>query len=239
LPFGAQPGLPFLPTSQPPAQPVSVPGLPYAFPPPVPHVPGGLPPPPNGAGNPTAATVQLVTALAAQGIPIDKIASVIQMMGQNGGAIPPAAPPHMPQPTQTGYAPPPPMGGVAPGPAPWDAPRPDDSRDRAGYHDGMRSPNRHRGRSRSRSPSRWDDRGSPRSRGFDYGRPGSPGRSRQDDRGRRGQIPDYRQRSPHGRHGGDSPHEPSQEDKWVEYDNNMPSGSIKVYSRTLFVGGVT
>jgi len=51
-------------------------------------------------------------------------------------------------------------------------------------------------------------------------------------------MSEYRQRSPHGRHG-DSPHEPSQQDKWVEYDNNLPSGSIKVYSRTLFVGGVT
>lgn len=199
------------------------------------------PPPQNGASNPAAATVQLVAALAAQGIPIDKIASVIQMMGQTG-AMPPAAPPQMPQPTQTGYAAAPPVGGAPSGPAPWDAPRPDDARNRAGYHDGMRSPNRPRGRSRSRSPSRWGGRASPKSRandgGFDYGRPGSPGRGRPDDRDRRGHMSEYRQRSPRGRHG-DSPGEPAQQDKWVEYDNSLPSGSIKVYSRTLFVGGVT
>lgn len=236
-PYQAQANMPFLPTSQPPAQPVNAPGLPYAFPP---AAPGGAPPPQNG--NQAAATVQLVAALAAQGIPIDKIAGVIQMMGQTG-AIPPAAPPQMPQPTQTGYAAPPVGGGAPSGPAPWDA-RPDDARDRGGYHDGMRSPNRPRGRSRSRSPPRWDGRGSPRSsrandRGFDYGRPGSPGRGRSDDRDRRGHMPEYRQRSPHGRHGDSPPQDGSQQEKWIEYDNKMASGSIKVYSRTLFVGGVT
>jgi protein NRD1 len=241
VPVQGQPGMPFLPTSQAPAQPVNVPGLPFAFPPaPPPAAPGAIPPPQNGSSNPTAATVQLVAALAAQGMPIDKIASVIQMMGQTG-AIPPAAPPQMPQPTQTGYAAPHLAGGAAPGPAPWKAPRPDDTRDRGGYHDGTRSPNRPRGRSRSRSPSRWDNRGSPRPRGndrsFDYGRPGSPGRGRADDR--RGHMPEYRQRSPRGRHGDSPGREAPQQEKWVEYDNNVASGSIKVYSRTLFVGGVT
>jgi protein NRD1 len=127
--YQAQANMPFLPTSQPPGQPVNTPGLPYAFPPAAaPAPPGAAPPPQNG--NQAAATVQLVAALAAQGIPIDKIASVIQMMGQTG-AIPPAAAPQMPQPTQTGYAAPP-VGGAPSGPAPWDAPRPDDARDRAG-----------------------------------------------------------------------------------------------------------
>ncbi|KAK4146533.1 uncharacterized protein C8A04DRAFT_34984 [Dichotomopilus funicola] len=247
-------GAPFLPTSQTPTQPVNVPGLPFAYPaaqPPQPTQtvpplaalasPVAGAPPQNGASNPSAATVQLVAALAAQGMPIDKIASVIQMMGQAGGLPAAATPPQMPQPTQTGYT-----GGPTPGsagPAPWDAPRPDDARDRGGYHDGMRSPHR-RGRSRSRSPARWDARGSPRSHandrsGFDYGRPGSPGRGRADDRDRRGDISDYRQRSPRGRHGESPVREPEPQDKWVEYDNNVPSGSIKVYSRTLFVGGVT
>ena len=252
--------MPFLPTSQPGAQPVNVPpALPFAFPPQAPPVQGGLPgapapltaPPPNAAAsNPAAATtVQLVAALAAQGFSIDKIASVIQTLGQTG-AIPPAPQQAMPQPTQTGYAaPPPPVGGaVPPGAAPWNAPRPDDARDRAGYHDGTRSPNRPRGRSRSRSPPRWDARGSPRSRandrGFDYGRPGSPGRGRPEDRerdrGGRGQhMSEYRQRSPHGRREQSPVREQFQQEKWVEYDNSLPSGCIKVYSRTLFVGGVT
>ncbi|KAK4121785.1 hypothetical protein N657DRAFT_576698 [Parathielavia appendiculata] len=249
VPTQGQPSMPFMPTSQ-PAQPVNVPGLPFAFPLPVPPpaqaplpaaplVPGAVPPPPNGASNPAAATVQLVAALAAQGIPIDKIASVVQMMGQTGG-IPPAVPPPMPQPTQTGYAAAPPLGGAGPGPAPWDAPRPDDARDRPGYHDGKRSPNRPRGRSRSRSPPHWDARGSrANDRGFEYGRPGSPGRGRPDDRDRRGHMPEYRQRSPRGRRSDSPRREPVQKEKWVEYDNSLPSGTIKVYSRTLFVGGVT
>ncbi|AEO61873.1 hypothetical protein MYCTH_2312563 [Thermothelomyces thermophilus ATCC 42464] len=224
----------------PPAPPAQA-GPPAAPVAPAAAAPVAVPPPPSGPSNPAAATVQLVAALAAQGIPIDKIAGVIQMMNQTGALAAPA-PPQMPQPTQTGYAAPPPIPGAVPGPAPWDA-RPEGARDRTGYRDGMRSPNRPRGRSRSRSPSRWDPRGSPRSRandrGFDYGRPGSPGRNRADDRDRRGHMSEYRQRSPHGRHGDGPGQEPPQQEKWVEYDNSLPSGCIKVYSRTLFVGGVT
>ncbi|KAL2117042.1 hypothetical protein VTJ04DRAFT_9210 [Mycothermus thermophilus] len=266
-PYGAQPALPpYMPTSQPPAQPVNVPGLPYAYPPapvpaaavpPAPVASGAIPPPPAAAGaaaapasNPTAATVQLVAALAAQGIPLDKIAGVIQMMTQSG-AIPAAAPaaaaaaPQMPQPTQTGYTTASPQPPAAAGPAPWEAPRPDHDRDRSGsgYHDGMRSPNRARGRSRSRSPGRWDGRLSPRSRGgYEYGRPPSPGRGRPDDRGRGrggGPMSEYRQRSPHRYSGAEEPRDPPKLEKFIEYDNTLPPGHIKVYSRTLFVGGVT
>ncbi|GAB1313007.1 hypothetical protein MFIFM68171_03217 [Madurella fahalii] len=193
LPVQAQPSMPFLPTSQPAAPPVNVPALPFAFPPPVP--PAQVPPaagpaapaPLGGSSNPAAATVQLVAALAAQGLPIDKIASVIQMMGQ-GGAVPQVPPPQMPQPAQTGGSP----------------------------------------------RSRANDRS------LDYGRPGSPpGRGRLDrdrDHGR-----GYRQRSPPGRRGDSPPgsREPFQQEKWVEYDNTLRDGHIRVYSRTLFVGGVT
>ncbi|KAK3315276.1 hypothetical protein B0H66DRAFT_536144 [Apodospora peruviana] len=258
LPVQSQPGLPYLPTSQPAAQPVNMPSaLPYAYAPPAPpaQVPalGGM----NIAGNPAGGfaannpTVQLVATLAAQGVPIDKIASIIQLMGQ-GGAVPAAPAQHqLPQPSHTGYAAVPvaaPPVSAAPS---WEAPRPDDVRDRNGYHDSMRSPNRPRGRSRSRSPPRWDARGSPRSRGndrgMDYGRNSPPGRGRHDDRDRerdrdraRGRMPEYRQRSPP-RRGQSSPIEDSftGETKWVEYDSKLPSGCIKVYSRTLFVGGVT
>jgi protein NRD1 len=52
-------------------------------------------------------------------------------------------------------------------------------------------------------------------------------------------MSEYRQRSPHGRHGDSPSQDASQQEKWVEYDNDMTGGSIKVYSRTLFVGGVT
>jgi len=232
------PGLPYNPF--PTAAPAPAQANPLVAPVP-PAAPVAVPPSQNGPGNPAAATVQLVATLAAQGMSIDKIAGVIQALGQTG-AFPTVPPPQMPQPTQTGYAAPPPAVGAVPGPAPWDA-RPEGTRDRTGYRDGMRSPNRPRGRSRSRSPPRWDNRDSPRSRAnersFDYGRPGSPGRGRADDRERRGHMPEYRQRSPHGRHGDSPAQEPQPQEKWVEYDNNIPSGSIKVYSRTLFVGGVT
>ncbi|KAK0639325.1 hypothetical protein B0T16DRAFT_242071 [Cercophora newfieldiana] len=254
-PASSQPGVPpvnfqGLPLAfQPPAQPAAASALP--LPPTQAPAPGGVSNQPNAfpANNPT---VQLVAALAAQGLPFEKIASVIQLMGQ-GAAAAPQAPqvPQMPQPTQTGYAaPPPPPAAHAPGPAPWEMSRPDEARDRNGYHDSMRSPGgRPRGRSRSRSPRGWDARESPRSRndrGFEYGRPPSPGRGRPDDRdrnrmvaGHTARMPDYRQRSPP-RRGPPSPEpEPSQQEKWVEYDNSIPNGSIKVYSRTLFVGGVT
>lgn len=53
-------------------------------------------------------------------------------------------------------------------------------------------------------------------------------------------MPEYRQRSPPGRRAQSTPdRDPGQGDKWVEIDNSIPNGSIKVYSRTLFVGGVT
>ncbi|KAK5661500.1 hypothetical protein OQA88_11404 [Cercophora sp. LCS_1] len=253
-----QPGLQFLPTSQPAVQPVNFPhlaGLPQpAQPAPAPaaQIPALLTAL-NGASNqPNAApaannntTVQLVATLLAQGVPVDKIASLVQMLGQ--GAVAPAAPlppapqmpqmPQMPQPTQTGYATAPAV--PASGPSPWGMSRPEDARDRNGYHD-RSPPGRARGRSRSRSPRGWDTRGSPRSRGdrgFDYGRPPSPGRGRLDDRGRGGHMPEYRQRSPVG-HDEQSP-PPRQREKWVQYDNSIGPNSIKVYSRTLFVGGVT
>lgn len=254
----AQPGMPYPPASQPAHQPVNYGGMPPAYPPPAqPVAPavglGAAGSQANGfaANNPT---VQMVATLAAQGLSIEQIASVIQMLGQNGAA-PPAQPPvvpqmpQMPQPAQSGYAAPP-NAPAGPGPSPWDMPRPDASRDRNhrggnGYHDGSRSPGRPRGRSRSRSPPRgWDTRGSPRTRGNDrgfndYGRPPSPGREHDRDR-RGGRMPEYRQRSPPGRRAQSTPdRDPGQGDKWVEIDNSIPNGSIKVYSRTLFVGGVT
>lgn len=250
-----QQGMPFFPTSQPSAPPVSFQGLPPPFPQPGQPAPGPalapVPAPASNAPNLLAATgqsvVQIIATLAAQGTSPDQIASLVRLMTQAQGAVvPQQVPPplqQMPQPTPTGYAAPPAIPHM-PGPAPWEMSRPDDTRDRNGYHDSMRSPVRARGRSRSRSPRGWDPRESPRtrnSRGFENGRPSSPGRGRPDerDRGRAGNMPDYRQRSPP-RHNPHSPHaEPSQTEKWVEFDNSLPNGNIKVYSRTLFVGGVT
>lgn len=230
--------MPYLPTSHPPAPPVNQPTLPYGYAQPV---AAAVPPAPstlNSANNPANGnmTIQVVTALLSQGVALDQIKNVIQMMGQGGAAAQPA-PQQIQQPAQNGYAATP-VGGMS-GSAPWEPPRPDDSRERMGYHNGIRSPTRLRGRSRSRSPPRWDVRDSPRSRrnerGFDYGRHASPDRD-----GARGRMPDYRQRSPAGRHG-QSPlgRESSQEQKWIDYDSSIPEGHIKVKSRTLFVGGVT
>ncbi|OAR02397.1 hypothetical protein LLEC1_02529 [Akanthomyces lecanii] len=96
-------------------------------------------------------------------------------------------------------------------------------------------------RSRSRSPDRWGQRGSPRG-ARDFGGHNSPPRGRHDDRDRNGRRGgnDFRQRSPPGRRGrspspGNLPHV----ERWVEYDKTLPPNSIRVYSRTLFVGGVT
>ncbi|KAM7206244.1 Rpb7-binding protein seb1 [Rhypophila sp. PSN 637] len=247
MPVPAQPGMPYLPTTQPAVQPVNLPpALPFAFLPPAqgapaPQIaaPGAL----DAASNPA---IQLVAALAAQGMAIDKIAAVVQQFMGQGGSVPGAAP-QAPQPQYNGYAGAPAVAPAAVG-AGWDAPRPDDLRDRNGYHDSMRSPGRPRGRSRSRSPRRWEPR-SPMSRGNDrggeFGRNMSPGRGRHDDRDRerdrdRGRMADYRQRSPQPRRGLSPPSRDAYtQEKWVEFDPNLPSGCIKVYSRTLFVGGVT
>jgi len=78
---------------------------------------------------------------------------------------------------------------------------------------------------------------------MDYGR-NSPTRGYADDRERnRGRMADYRQRSPPPRRGQSPPvrdgRDPYTQEKWVQFDDSLPNNSIKVYSRTLFVGGVT
>ncbi|KAI1494647.1 hypothetical protein F5X96DRAFT_615778 [Biscogniauxia mediterranea] len=237
-------------------QSVNVPGMPYSFPqlgpaqtqpfvPPVtassqaPGFPGVAPSAPSpaaGAGmDPNLQQqVMLIKLLADQGIPLDKIPTIIAGLQANGSAAPSATP----------SAAPVPQPGQIPYTGTWgqDGFRPDESRDRS-FHQ-VRSPNRYRNRSRSRSPPRqWDQRGSPRGREFGgFGR-NSPGSGRMDDRDRRGRAAEYRQRSPPGRRGR-SPSPPQSEfshpgAKWVEFDRTIPQGHIKVLSRTLFVGGVT
>lgn len=236
-----QPAASYLPTSQPPAS--SAPSLPFSLPqmpgqkdasapayPPNPQFPGAGGPSGNLALDPQQQQqLLLVKALADQGVPFDKIPALLQ--GLTAAGVPGAA----------GQPPAPPAGvpGAAPQPAygsgqpSWGAQgaNPDEPRDwRGGYNGGVDSPGNY-GRSRSRSPDRgWGGR-SPRGgrdRG-DYGR-NSP-RSR--DGGRRGG--DYRNRSPPRRRG----QSPPPTEKWVDHDPTLPSGSIKVLSRTLFIGGVT
>ncbi|KAH8906961.1 hypothetical protein BR93DRAFT_968517 [Coniochaeta sp. PMI_546] len=258
-----QPGLPFLPAAQPGATPVNmpqlpqVPQMPYQFPPQQPQQPqqpqaaalanalsmaGGFPVNPAAPAMPNAnldpkvqQQLVLIQTLAAQGIPFDKITSIIALMGSQAAApgVPsPSVPPpqQMPQPTSS-YA------------APWEPPRHDESRDtRNGYRDPLRSP-KPRGRSRSRSPTRgWDarDPAPNRDRGYNNYANESPqngrgGRTGHDDRGR----DNYRQRSPARGRGFTPEEELEPQDKWVEYDSSLANGHIKVLSRTLFVGGVT
>ncbi|KAK2594868.1 hypothetical protein QQS21_007420 [Conoideocrella luteorostrata] len=244
------------------SQAVNMPSLPFS----IPQMPGhGAQPPvlPNNASNPPnpysmanpaappaggsaldsgmQQQIMLIKALADQGVPFDKIPALIQSMSNNNNAVSTTAPPSAFQPPVPAA-----QGTFSTGSQqPWGAPAATsgDGRDRA-YQDGMRSP-RYHGRSRSRSPDRgWGSRDSPRG-GRERGGHGrnSPLNGRHgDDRDRNGRgANDYRQRSPPGRRGRSStpPDSFPHIERWVEYDDKMPSGNIKVFSRTLFVGGVT
>ncbi|KAI0837344.1 hypothetical protein F5Y06DRAFT_271422 [Hypoxylon sp. FL0890] len=246
-----------------PQQPINLPGMPYSFsqpgqvqvPTPVPSVTASSQAPGLPVVTPSAPAapaslmdpnvqqqVMLIKLLADQGVPFDKIPAIIASMQSNSVALPSTAPP------ASGTTPP--VGPLPYATGAWGQGaggfQPVDSRD----HDfqQVRSPNRYRNRSRSRSPPRhWDVRDSPRGRSdreySGYGR-NSPGVGRLDDRDRRGRANDYRQRSPGRRGRSPSPvhgfsHPPPPATKWVDYDRTIPQGHIKVLSRTLFVGGVT
>ncbi|CZT48864.1 related to RNA binding protein NRD1 protein [Rhynchosporium secalis] len=198
--------------------------------------------------------LMLIKALSDQGLSADKIAGIIAAMGSQAPPLPGAGgiPPPLPLAAQN-------QNAIAQNS--WGG-KPDQSRDYNGYNnESIRSPqSRFQRRSRSRSPKpEWNARDSPASRrrddqNFDYDR-GSPGGNRDsDDRGRGGRAGgrgngigtgtgngnEYRQRSPIRR--GQSPSPPGSSngpDKWVGHDSTIPRGSIKVLSRTLFVGGVT
>ncbi|MCJ1333304.1 hypothetical protein MMC10_009998 [Thelotrema lepadinum] len=203
--------------------------------------------PQNGAGGgaPDALQQQLsiLQALKVQGIPESQWPALLSVLMASTN---PVAAANQAQPTGIG-------GG-----------RDDSSRDhRNGYDQyNVRSPTGgrygDRPRSRSRSPRGWDRRrddsprrnrrdspvygeysGGNRDRDRDHGgRRG--GRGDHDNRGgrrNRGRSPDRFRRSQSPRRDYELPPPPAQ--KWVEYDPSVPKGKIKVYSRTLFVGGVT
>lgn len=230
-----------------PQQPVNLPGMPYPFPqagqvqaqtpiPPVtasnqvPGFPGVAPGAPAVAAPSVDPNVQqqflLIKLLADQGVPYDKIPSILASM--QGSAIASPAPITTATPAAALPVGQPPYAGS------WGQPgfRPDESRDH-GFQQ-VRSPNRYRNRSRSRSPPRhWGARDSPRGRSErDYGSYGrnSPGLGHMEDRDYRARGADYRQRSP-GRRGRspspqqDYPQPPAE--KWVDYDRTIPQGHIK------------
>ncbi|RKF56445.1 Rpb7-binding protein seb1 [Golovinomyces cichoracearum] len=174
----------------------------------------------------------LIKALSDQGFTPDKIAGIIAAVG-NRTTVP------LPQPvnTQTHIAPIGQSGQNA-----WNM-KMEDSRDRDGFEPSRSPSHRYRRRTRSRSPQGLNVRDSPMRRreegGFEFERD-SP-LNRRDDRSRgRGRSTDYRQRSPSRRAQSPSPpHISNPTNKWIGYDTTIPKGSIKVLSRTLFVGGVT
>jgi protein NRD1 len=202
-------------------------GFAQAQPPPVAApVPSPAPAPASGVDPKIQQQLLLIQTLAAQGVPVETITAILGQLSATNAAPGQPPPPHAPTPVSSAYLPPGTGGnnqqsssyGGSWAPPPQS--RADESRDRDGhYRNPMRSPNRFRdGRSRSRSPQRrWDQSDSPRN-GRDHGR-NSPGR-------RDGGHDSYRQRSPPGgRPDDDQP--PPQKDKWVEYDNSLPSGTIK------------
>ena len=218
------PPQPQQPAYQPP-QVAPAPGMPYSYPP-YSAAPVQAPPPaPAPAAQPGTLNpdmqqqVMLIKALADQGVPFDKIPGLIQTM-QAAGALPAGGPPPVQPHAQQPYGAP---------QQPYGAPQ--------GYDHSHRSPNRYNQnqRSRSRSPGRrWDGRDS----GNGDRRDSYETRTQDDVRGQ------YRQRSPAGgrrAHGGDPMNPPAHrgQDKWVEIDRSLPENHIRVFSRTLFVGGVT
>jgi protein NRD1 len=187
------------------------------------------PPLPQETNTALQQQILIFKTLADQGIPQDQWAGVIAALNAAGGLLPqPQIPANQ---NQNG----------------WGA-RPEDSRDRNGYAEPIRSPpGRYRRRSRSPSPARaWGARDSPSSRrrdeqgygDYDRGRD-SPGRGLVDERGR-GRGNEYRQRSPRARRGR-SPTPPGNYEKgqitrsgekWVEYDPTIGKENIKGKSMT-------
>ncbi|KEF63664.1 uncharacterized protein A1O9_01642 [Exophiala aquamarina CBS 119918] len=199
--------------------PANVPQNPLAAFLPQPQAPVTMAQNPAPVTQDTQAQLQLLQLLAAQGIPPDQWATALQllnMQGANNGVN--GVPFPLPVPAANNWA------GQASGP----------SRDAL-----TRSPpSQYRRRSRSPGYDRRRDL-SPRRRRD------SPGADqyRNDRDSRRGN--DYRQRSPAGRRGrtatppGGDQKLPPPGPKNITRDPTLPKGHIKVFSRTLFVGGVT
>ena len=194
-------------------------------------------------------SLNYIQALQARGIPQDQWAPLLSVLMQASATGNPTSGTPVP-----GY------GGFA-------GPQDGASRDRNGYEQSMRSPEfrARNGRNRSRSPNSWDRRrenSPPRRRDSpvygEYGNDRGRGDGRRGARG--GGSNPYRQRSPDTRpRRSPSPHRAfgPPPPRWIEHDHSMGEGMIKgmeggsvnhvrltniryvVYSRTLFVGGVT
>jgi protein NRD1 len=192
------------------------------------------PAPPAGLNPDLQRQIMIIKTLSEAGVPQDQWGPIIAALSTaQNGSLPPgnsATPP---------VAPPPVTQYPGPGAPPSNGWSNSSSRDQFRHDDdNLRSPQgRYRRRSRSPSPGRgWNTRDSPTARRHDG----------HDDRGRNGNGDNYdryRQRSPQ-RRGSPAPHSNYYDGrsggaKWIDHDPHLPKGSIKVLSRTLFVGGVT
>ncbi|KAI1622067.1 hypothetical protein EDD37DRAFT_504540 [Exophiala viscosa] len=180
---------------------------------PQPQAPVAMPQNPAPINQDAQTQLQLLQLLAAQGVPPDQWATALQLLNMqnaNGGAN--AMP--FPPPAQANN---------------WNGGQSRDATTRS-------PPGQFRRRSRSPGFDRRRDLSPRRHRD-------SPGADqfRNDRDGRR----DYRQRSPPGRRRrspsppASDPNLPPPGPKSITFDRSLSKGHIKVYSRTLFVGGVT
>jgi protein NRD1 len=222
-----------------------------AFPPPP---PGFAPPPPpaptinntqsnSGVVPPSGVTEmagQILQALQAGTISQEQGLQVLNMLAaaQNGGLpVPPA------QPTATLQAP-----HVQNG-AQTDRFEQNGSR----FRDRSRSPeyNRRRQSPRRSPPARrdsptygvYDPNAGPDGNAMNHQDRGDRGRGRGRNRGGRNDHNEYRQRTPppprRGSGGDDSKAYQNGSPKFIDWDRTLPRDNIKVFSRTLFIGGAT
>lgn len=182
--------------------------------------------------------LQLLQLLAAQGVPPDQWATALQLLNMqvaNGGGAAVAGAAGGPAGTTSGLPFPPPMPAGN-----WPQAGQGQTAGQSRDTQTRSPPNQYRRRSRSPGYDRRRD-GSPRRRRDSPG----PDQYRNDREGRDGRRGnDYRQRSPAGRRrrSATPPSDtklPPPGPKDIQWDPTLPKGHIKVYSRTLFVGGVT
>lgn len=225
----AQPQLPFSQSSFPPPPPGFMPPPPAQG---VAHQPA-LPPPPAGANDMTA---QILQAINAGLIAPDQALQVLNAMAQaqNGAPGAPLQPPVASQVPQIGQT------GLSNG-AHLDRYEQHDTR----YRDRSRSPDYQHRQSPRRSPPNPNRRDSPTYGVYDPGAGpdmnsrfdrGDQGRGRGKQRGGRNDRNEYRQRSPPKRQPS-PPRNSYGNSKFLDWDHSLPRDHIRVFSRTLFVGG--
>ncbi|KAI9746971.1 MAG: hypothetical protein M1815_004793 [Lichina confinis] len=245
------PGMNLNSALMPNAQPSSL-----AVPPPPPPPPPPQPHSAGGAAENLQQQLELIRVLMQQGIPQEQWGPILAALSASNA-----------NPAMAGMAGMAGLAAAGAGPAPaWPPPNQagwatDQSRDQNRADRGRSSPPS-RYRDRSRSPRPWGrerDRSPPRRRdspiygdysGDSPGRDDPYERRGRGGRGGRGRD-DYRQRSPPTNRRGWSPNDrdrdrdvdrypiPPVGPKWFDYDPTIGKDNIKVYSRTLFVGGVT